>query len=67
MSEATVAELLTPADAGRILGLTPAGVRLAADDGRLRVKARTPDGGRLFERSEVERFKRERSSRRRAR
>jgi len=67
MAAEAVAELLTPADAGLILRLSPAGVRLAADTGRLRVAAKTPDGGRLFERSEVERFKRERSSKRRRR
>lgn len=61
MPETAVAELLTPADAGRILDLSPAGVRLAADDGRLPVAAMTPTGGRLFNRGDVERFRRERA------
>lgn len=65
MTETAVDELLTPSDAARILRLSPAGVRLAADDGRLVVAARTPNGGRLFLRQEVERFKRARSSKRR--
>jgi hypothetical protein len=65
MATAAVAEFLTPADAGRILGLTPAGVRLAADSGRLRVAASTPNGGRLFLREDVEQLKRARSAARR--
>lgn len=56
-----MSELLTPADAAKILGLTPAGVRLAANDGRLKVTATTPNGTRLFLREEVERFRRERA------
>lgn len=60
-----VAEFLTPAEAARILNLSPDGVRLAADSGRLRVAAQTPTGRRLFLREDVERFKRERSKARR--
>lgn len=67
MVEAVVAEFLTPADAARILGLTPAGVRLAAHDGRLRVAATTPSGVRLFLREDVEAFSRARSRARRKR
>lgn len=63
--DTAVAEYLTPADAGRILGLTPAGVRLAADTGRLRVAATTPNGGRLFLREDVEQLKRDRRAARR--
>jgi len=67
VADGAVVELLTPADAARILRLSPAGVRLAADDGRLRIAARTPIGGRLFDRVEVERFKQERRERAKAR
>jgi DNA-binding transcriptional MerR regulator len=56
-----VAEFLTPAEAGRILNLTPDGVRLAADTGRLRVAATTQSGRRLFLRDDVERFRRDRA------
>jgi DNA-binding transcriptional MerR regulator len=54
-------ELLTPSDVANILGLSAAGVRDAADDGRLRVAASTPKGMRLFTRDDVERFKRDRA------
>ena len=57
-------EYLTPSDAANILGMSAAGVRDASDDGRLRVAATTPKGMRLFLRSDVERFKRERDRRR---
>lgn len=60
-----VAEYLTPGDAAQILGLSPAGVRLAADEGRLKVAATTAGGIRLFLRDDVERFKRERAKARR--
>lgn len=65
MASMAMSELLTPADAAKILGLTPAGVRLAAKDGRLRVTATTPSGARLFLREDVERFKRDRARARR--
>lgn len=58
-------EYLTSADAGKILDLTTAGVRLAAVRGDLRIAATTPGGQRLFLRSDVEALRRERSRRRR--
>ena len=57
-------DLMTAGDAARIVGLTPAGVRWAAKDGRLQVARTTPGGVRLFDRVEVERFRRERETRR---
>ncbi len=60
-----VAEYLTPADAAKILNLSPAGVRLAADKGHLRVAAHTSNGGRLFLREDVEHLKRSRRAARR--
>lgn len=44
---------LTPADAARILKVTPSAVRLIADRGELRIAATTESGIRLFERSDV--------------
>lgn len=61
-----VMELLTPSDVANILGLSAAGVRDAADDGRLRVAASTPKGMRLFSREDVERFRRDRAKARKA-
>lgn len=61
MAEAVGVEFLTAADAARILDLTPSGVRLAANTGRLRVAAMTPGNVRLFSREDVERFKRARA------
>jgi DNA-binding transcriptional MerR regulator len=60
-------EYLTTADAGRILDLTPAAVRLAASDGRLRVAVVTPSGQRLYSREDVEALasRRQRARRRR--
>ena len=48
---------LTTADAGRLLNLTPAAIRLAANTGRLAVAMRTSSGQRLFSRDAVEEFK----------
>jgi DNA-binding transcriptional MerR regulator len=45
-------ELLTPAEVARLGGVTPAAVRLWADQGRLPV-LRTPAGLRLFRRVDV--------------
>lgn len=56
-------EYLTPTDAANILGMSAAGVRDAADDGRLRAAAITPKGMRLFLRVDVEAFKRARALR----
>jgi len=59
-------ELLTAADAARLLGITPATVRIHADRGRLPVAQRTPGHMRLFRREDVERFRREREGEKRA-
>lgn len=45
---------LTPADAARILEVTPSAVRLMAGRGELRIAATTESGIRLFERADVE-------------
>jgi DNA-binding transcriptional MerR regulator len=45
--------LLSPADASRILGLTPQGVRWMERRGALKVVARTEGGIRLFRRADV--------------
>lgn len=55
-------EYLTAADAAKLLALTPAGIRLAALSGRLRVAARTVGGVRLFTREDVETFARRRGA-----
>jgi hypothetical protein len=55
-------DLLLPSEVARVVGLTAAGVRAAADRGDLRALT-TASGWRLFERSEVERFKAERDER----
>lgn len=60
-------ELLTPADAARILGVTPAAVRDMAKRGRLAVAVLTRGGNRLFRRRTVERLARLRAQRRNAR
>lgn len=44
---------LTPAEAGRLLGLTAAGVRRLQQVGDLRVAAMTEGGIRLFKRPDV--------------
>ena len=56
---------LTSADAGRLLGVTPARVRQLAVTGRL-PHIRTANGIRLFQRADVERLARERAVRREA-
>lgn len=53
-------EFFTTSQAARFLECGEEHVRKLADDGRLRV-ARTPSGWRLFPRSELERFRQERS------
>ena len=59
-----VNELLTPADAARIVGdLTPAGIKAAARGGRLSVAARTPRGMHLFRRDDVLAFRASRADR----
>lgn len=59
-------ELLTTADAARLLGITPATVRVHADHGRLPVAVRTQGQMRLFRREDVENFRRARDGARRA-
>jgi hypothetical protein len=58
-----MSDFLLAGDVGRMVGLTAAAVREAAATGRLQVAARTEGNVRLFERAEVERFKREREAR----
>jgi excisionase family DNA binding protein len=50
-------ELLTAADAARLLGITPATVRVHADRGHLPVAQRTTGQMRLFRREDVEKFR----------
>lgn len=57
---------LTPADAARLLGVTPATVREMERRGTLKAAARTKGGARLFRRADVERLVRERQPRRRS-
>jgi excisionase family DNA binding protein len=52
--------LLTPSEAGRILGLTPDAVRALNNKGRLPAK-KTLGGRRLFLRSDVDRLASERA------
>jgi DNA-binding transcriptional MerR regulator len=54
--------LLTTADFAREVGRTPAAIRAAARDGRIRVAVRTASGQRLFTREELERVKAERAT-----
>lgn len=49
-------QFLTPADVGRLVGLTPAGVKVAVRTGRLPVAAFTLRGGRLFRPLDVQSF-----------
>jgi len=53
-----VAEFLTPQDVAVVLACSPSYVRNLADEGRLKVAARTAGANsiRLFLRAEVERF-----------
>jgi hypothetical protein len=62
-------ELLTKADAARVLNLTPAMVRIIADQGQLPLAARTLNGGRLFRLQDVVQFriKREAAQRQKSR
>jgi|PlaIllAssembly_1097288.scaffolds.fasta_scaffold1273658_1 hypothetical protein len=52
----SASDLLTPADAARIAGVTPATIRQAARSGRLPTTARTAGGIHLFVRKDAERF-----------
>ena len=58
--KANVQELLTPADVGRILGLTPASVRDLARRAVLPIAVLTERGNRLFRREDVEKLARTR-------
>ena len=51
--EAIVKIYLTPADAARILGVTPSAVRLMTGRGELQIAATTESGIRLFDRADV--------------
>lgn len=59
--------LLEPADAARLLKLTPVSVVLHARAGRLKVAATTPRGVRLFRLADVQCFGRRRDKARRRR
>lgn len=52
--------LLSPADAARLLGVTPATIRAMARRGTLTPVARTEGGIRLFSRKDVEELHRRR-------
>jgi excisionase family DNA binding protein len=54
---------LSTADASRVLGVTPAAIRLMVQRGELPVAAMTEGGIHLFERSAVETLARERAAR----
>lgn len=57
--------LFTAGDAAKLVGdITPAGIKKAVARGTISIAVRTVSGIALFTRSEVERFKRERASRR---
>ncbi len=57
-----VQHLLETADVGRVLGLTPAGVRALVRAGRLRPSVVTPRGARLFTREIIDRLYAERTA-----
>jgi DNA-binding transcriptional MerR regulator len=56
-------ELMAVADAARVIGVTPAMIRIYANTGKIPFQ-RTAGGMRLFARGDVERFSRERQERR---
>jgi excisionase family DNA binding protein len=62
-----MAQFLSTADAARILGVTPATIRLMERQGRLQAAGRTQGGIRLFRRAQVQRAARLRASRGRTR
>ncbi len=49
-------QYLTVSDVGRLVDLTPAGVRVAVARGQLRVARTTARGWRLFSRADVDAF-----------
>jgi excisionase family DNA binding protein len=54
---------LSVADAAKLLGLTPAAVRLMIRTGKLAIAAKTVGGIQLFRREQVEQLARERAER----
>ena len=58
------ARFLTAGDVARVLGVTPATVRLMHRTGRLTAAEETAGGIRLFHRADVEAFARNRPARR---
>ena len=58
---------LTVGDAARVLGVSPAAVRLMTQRGELETTAETEGGVRLFARPDVERVRRQREQRKAAR
>ena len=56
-------ELMAVSDAARVIGVTPAMIRIYANTGKLPFQ-RTTGGMRLFARVDVERFRQEREDRR---
>lgn len=55
-------ELWEVLDVAKLLGVSSASVRRLADEGKLKVRAMTPRGQRLFRREDAERLRRERAS-----
>jgi len=53
---------LSAADAGRVLKLTPSGIRQMSRRGELKAAARTEGGIRLFRKSDVERLAKKRAN-----
>ncbi len=62
--KAPKSRFLTAADVSRVLGCTPAAVRLMHRTGRLTAAEETAGGIRLFHRDDVEAFARNRPARR---
>ena len=54
-------ELWEVLDVAKLLGVSPASVRRLADEGKLKVRAMTPRGQRLFQREDAERLRRDRA------
>lgn len=59
-----VTEYLTPADVGRVAGVTPGAVRALTARGRLPVAAVTASGVHLYTRQTAEQYAAERAKRR---
>jgi len=56
-------DILLSADAAKLLGITPAAVRNAADVGLIHAFDRTPGGVRLFRQADVEWYRKVREAR----